>query len=99
MRTEHDQELATFERDVLLVTGRAVRIRPARPSDIGALGDFYDELSDTSNYYRFFGLRRFIPADELAVATVQAVRAHVTLVAEAGDHLIGIGEYHASARR
>ncbi len=92
---EHDQELATFERDVLLATGRAVRIRPARPADVGALGDFYAELSDTSNYYRFFGLRRFIPADELAVATVQAVRAHVTLVAEAGNHLLGIGEYHA----
>ena len=26
---------------------------------------------------------------------MQAVRAHVTLVAEAGDHLLGIGEYHA----
>ena len=76
-------------------TGRAVRIRPARPSDISALRDFYDELSDTSTYYRFFGLRRFIPAEELAAATVQAVRAHVTLVAEAGDHLIGLGEYHA----
>ena len=95
MRTENDQALGTFERDVLLVTGRAVRIRPARPSDISALRDFYDELSDTSTYYRFFGLRRFIPAEELAAATVQAVRAHVTLVAEAGDHLLGIGEYHA----
>ena len=95
MRTEHDQELATFERDVLLITGRAVRIRPARPADVDALGDFYAELSDRSNYYRFFGLRRFIPADELAVATVQAVRAHVTLVAEAGNHILGIGEYHA----
>ena len=55
-RTDTGRNLATFERDVLLVTGRAVRIRPAgagrrRP----VCGAFYDELSDTSTHYRFFG--------------------------------------------
>ena len=94
-RTDTGQRLATFERDVLLVTGRAVRIRPARRSDTAGLGAFYKHLSVTSTRNRFFAMRRFIPAEELAAATVQDVLKHVTLVAEAGDDLIAVGEYHA----
>ncbi|HEX6657490.1 MAG TPA: GNAT family N-acetyltransferase, partial [Ilumatobacter sp.] len=90
-----DRALSSFERDVLLTTGRAVRVRPAGSSDVGRLRDFYGQLSDASNYSRFFGIRRFIPEQELHRATVQNVRAHVTLIAQAGDDLIGVGEYHA----
>ena len=68
-RTDTGQDLATFERDVLLVTGRAVRIRPARRSDTVGLGAFYEHLSVTSTRNRFFAMRRFIPAEELAAAT------------------------------
>ena len=95
MTVTADDELARFERDVLLATGRAVRIRPAWPSDVSRLRGFYEHLSDASNYRRFFGIRRFVPDQELDSATVQAVRAHVTLVAQVGDDLIGVGEYHA----
>ena len=41
LRAESDQDLATFERDVLLSTGRAVRVRPARHLTSARLGDFY----------------------------------------------------------
>jgi len=97
-RTDTGRNLATFERDVLLVTGRAVRIRPARRSDADGLGAFYEQLSATSTRNRFFAMRRFIPAEELAAATVQDVLKHVTLVAEAGDDLIAVGEYHTPFR-
>ena len=57
--------LHPFERDVLTADGRPVRVRPAVFSDAPRLQTFYDGLSDTSSYYRFFGIRRFIPPEEL----------------------------------
>ena len=87
--------LAPFERDVLLATGRAVRVRPAKPRDIERLRSFYQQLDDTSTYSRFFGLRPFIPDDELQRATVQDVDRQVTLIAESDGSIIGVGEYHA----
>ena len=88
--------LAPFERDVLLSSGRPVRIRPAAPADVDSLRSFYGQLDDRSTYLRFFTLRRFIPDDELERATVQDVHLQVTLVAEAANVVVGVGEYHAS---
>ncbi len=87
--------LAPFERDVLLATGRAVHVRPASPRDVERLRSFYQQLDDTSTYSRFFGLRPFIPDDELQRATVQDVHQQVTLIAESDGSIIGVGEYHA----
>ena len=87
--------LAPFERDVLLATGRAVRVRPASPRDVERLRSFYQQLDDTSTYSRFFGLRPFIPDDELQRATLQNVDQQVTLIAESDGSIIGVGEYHA----
>ena len=67
---------------MLLATGRAVQVRAGRPGDVERLRSFYQQLGDTSTYSRFFGIRRFIPDDELERATVQDVHQHVTLVAE-----------------
>jgi acyl-CoA synthetase (NDP forming)/RimJ/RimL family protein N-acetyltransferase len=86
--------LEPFARDVLLVTGRAVHIRPANRDDVPALRDFYVGLGDTSTYYRFFGFRPFIPDDELRRATDQDVHRQVTLLADADGATIGVGEYH-----
>jgi acyl-CoA synthetase (NDP forming)/GNAT superfamily N-acetyltransferase len=88
--------LAPFTRDVLLATGRAVRIRPARIDDVESLRRFYDELSETSSYYRFFGARRFVPVDELRAAAEQDVGDRVTLLVETHGELIAVGEYHAT---
>ena len=87
--------LAPFTRDVLLSTGRAVRVRPAEPDDVASLQRFYDDLSDTSSYFRFFGFRPSIPDDEVLRATEQDVGDHVTLVVDANGELIAVGEYHA----
>ncbi len=87
--------LAPFARDVLLATGRPVRVRPARADDYGALERFYRQLSDASSYFRFFGARPFIPEAELRRATEQDASDHVTLVVDANGELIAVGEYYA----
>ena len=69
--------LAPFARDVLLATGRAVRVRPARPDDVAALGRFYAELSGTSSYFRFFGARS-VDARSRAAAGHRARRRAIT---------------------
>jgi acyl-CoA synthetase (NDP forming)/RimJ/RimL family protein N-acetyltransferase len=89
--------LAPFARDVLLATGRAVRVRPAHPDDVAALGRFYAELSKASSYFRFFGARSAVPDAELQRATVQDVDDHVTLVVDVKGELIAVGEYYAEA--
>ena len=91
--------LAPFERDVLLATGRAVHVRAGGPGDVERLRSFYQQLDDTSTYSRFFGLRSYIPDDELQRATVQDVHQQVTLVAESDGPIIGVGEYHARPGR
>ena len=66
------------------------------PSDVDAAAVVLRRSSTTRpTYCRFFGLRPFIPDDELQRATVQDVRRHVTLVAESDGAIIGVGEYHA----
>ena len=87
--------LAPFERDVLLATGRSVHVRACGPGDVERLRSFYQLLDESSTYSRFFGLRSFIPDDELRRATVHDVHQQVTLVAESDGPIIGIGEYHA----
>jgi len=85
--------LDAFERDVLLATGRAVRIRAADPSDVGSLRSFYDGLTDESRHLRFFGVRSHIPERELVAATVQSPSQHVTLLVHDSGEIIGVGEY------
>jgi acyl-CoA synthetase (NDP forming)/GNAT superfamily N-acetyltransferase len=88
--------LTAFTRDVLLATGRAVRVRPARADDIPALGRFYAGLSRESSYFRFFGARS-VSAEELERATRQDVSDHVTLIVDVNREVIAVGEYYAVA--
>ena len=87
--------LAPFARDVLLATGRPVRVRPATAGDLGALAGFYEGLSEASSYFRFFGVRAVVPEAELRRTTEQDVNDHVTLVVDASGELIAVGEYYA----
>lgn len=85
--------LVRFDRDVLLSTGRTVRIRPSRSSDLGALRSFYDRLSDRSTYLRFFGWRRVLPDEQLRPRLGNDPRETVVLVALDDDEVIAVGEY------
>jgi len=53
---------ATFERDVTLTDGTVLHVRPVRSDDRERLAHLHaHDLSDTSSYSRFFGLRRYLP--------------------------------------
>jgi GNAT superfamily N-acetyltransferase len=81
-----------------LMNGRPVDIAPAGPNDIVRIRSFYDRLSDTSTYFRFFGLRPALPERELEAMVTQDLPRHATLLASIGDELIGIGEFVANER-
>jgi len=79
--------------DELLITGRPIHIAPAQMDDLDRVRAFYKRLSDTSTYYRFFGIRRSIPEHELREVVDPDVDRHVTLLATIGDELVGLGEF------
>lgn len=92
-RPESAAVLVPFDRDVLLSTGRAVRIRPSSSNDLDALHRFYDELSDRSTYLRFFGTRPHRDDAELHPPGGQDVDDHVVLLALDAGQIVGVGEY------
>lgn len=85
--------LARFDRDVLLATGRAVRVRPATTSDLDAIHGFFDHLSDRSTYFRFLGIRPAIVDHYADLTDDLDVEHRVVLLAFDGHELIGVGEY------
>lgn len=80
-----------------LSTGEPVHIALAGPADLERVREFYAKLSDTAAYYRFFGIRRELPDDELRGVVVQRLPDHVTLLASIDGRLVGIGECVAGA--
>lgn len=82
----------------LLANGRSVDIAPAAPADLARVRTFYERLSDTATYSRFFGIRRAIPERELRSVVAQDVPHHVTLLASIDNELIGIGEFVMSEK-
>jgi len=83
--------------DELLINGRPIHIAPAQLADLDRLRSFYQHLSDTSTYFRFFGIRRSIPEHELREAVDPEVDRHVTLLATIDGELVGIGEFIVAA--
>ena len=66
---------------------------PCSPTSTG-----YAASTDTSTYYRCFGIRRHLPDSELG-AVAGAGTQHVTLLASIDEQLIGIGEYRRVLRQ
>src|SRR4051812_14032781 len=91
--------LEAFDRDVLASTGRSVRVRPSRPSDLPAMRRFYDDLSDRATYFRFFGFRPASIERYLNPAGGQDIARHVMLIALDAGALVAIGEYIRIADR
>ena len=86
-------DVSDIEHDALLINGHPVHIAPAELSDLPRVRQFYKWLSDTSTYYRFFGIRRSIPERELLNMVDPAVDDHVTVLATVDGELAGIGEF------
>jgi len=83
--------------DGLLINGRPVHIAPSQMADLERVRLFYQHLSDSSTYYRFFGIRRAIPERELREVVDPEADGHVTLVATIDGDLVGIGEFVVAA--
>jgi GNAT superfamily N-acetyltransferase len=88
-----DVEAPDGGHDELLITGQSIHIAPAQLGDLDRVRGFYQQLSDMSTYYRFFGIRRSIPEHELREAVDPDVDRHVTLLATIDGELVGIGEF------
>ena len=96
-RKKNHLHLDEFERDVLLIDGSTVHLRPIRPSDGEALRQFFQRLSPRSRYLRFHhpqphlsdeDIRRFTEVDYDRVFGIVA-----TLGEPPEERLIGVGHY------
>src|SRR4051812_42524271 len=74
-------ERSEMDYDALLINGHPVHIAPAQLADLGRVRLFYQDLSNASTYYRFFGIRRAIPERELLNIVDPHVEEHVTVLA------------------
>ena len=87
--------LAPFARDVLLATGRPVRIRPARVDDVGAWNASTKSSARRRATSDSSASVKSSRKPNCARSVEQDISDHVTLVAEANGELIAIGEYYA----
>ncbi|PYQ31759.1 MAG: GNAT family N-acetyltransferase [Acidobacteria bacterium] len=86
---------AQFESDVVLRTGRTLRIRPIRPGDSEQLLRFYADLSPASLHARFFDMPSPERAAESSPADVDYVH-EFGAIAELKDKIVGVAHYFAS---
>ena len=86
---------ARLERDVTLGDGTVMHIRPVRREDRAEIKELHDHgLSDTSAYYRFFGLRPHFQNEFLDNMTRFDPEQRVTLVAILGGDIVAAGTYN-----
>jgi GNAT superfamily N-acetyltransferase len=89
--------LADFERDVLLIDGSTVHLRPINPSDADALRQFFERLRPRSRYLRFHHPRPHVSDEEIQRFTEVDNRKTFGIVAALGEppdeRLIAVGHY------
>lgn len=79
-----------WEADVLLSDGRAVHLRPIRPTDGDALRAFHESLSDRTVYLRFFTAKRSLSDADVDYFTGVDHHDRVALVAIDAGAMIGV---------
>ncbi|MDQ1487055.1 MAG: hypothetical protein QOJ62_2748 [Actinomycetota bacterium] len=79
--------------DALLSDTGIVRIRTVQPSDVTALREMYDGVSDDAHYLRFFSVSRARDGDELERLTRAADDCHTSLLAEVGGTVVGVATW------
>jgi ribosomal protein S18 acetylase RimI-like enzyme len=69
-------------------------VRTLRATDLAAVAEMLNRLSDTSRYRRFFSLG--VGGSRRELAYLPSVDGHerVALVAEVGDRVVGLARYH-----
>ncbi len=82
-----------LEADVLLVDGRSAEVRPVVPNDLEAVRQLHESLSEDSSYYRFFSVRRSLPATEVGRWVQVDYRNRLALVAFVDGELVAEAAY------
>jgi acetyltransferase len=84
---------AELEGEIALRDGRAVRVRPIRPEDVGRETRFVDGLSERSRYQRFMGYLPHLTPRMLARFTQLDYDRELALVAIWEGEFIAVGRY------
>jgi acyl-CoA synthetase (NDP forming)/RimJ/RimL family protein N-acetyltransferase len=79
--------------DALLTDGRAIRIRPSKPSDAARLITFHQHLSPYSVYHRYFGVHPAISENEARHVVEVDYAQRMCFVAEIADQFVGFASY------
>jgi len=87
-----------LERDVVLRTGRTLRIRPLRNDDAPALRRFFDALSAATLHYRFFDTRRVDDRFIAAMIDLDYER-DFGIAGEIGGEIVAVAHYFSSKRK
>jgi acyl-CoA synthetase (NDP forming)/GNAT superfamily N-acetyltransferase len=88
-----------FARDVTLADGSVIHVRPVRPDDRRGVIELHDTLiSDTSAYFRFFGIRPHLSDELIDRMTTFEPSSTVSVVAEQAGQIVGHGFYARRAR-
>jgi acetyl coenzyme A synthetase (ADP forming)-like protein len=92
-------DLSGLERDVVLIDGSTVHLRPVHASDGAKIREFFERLSPRSRYLRFHQDRPHVAEDDIRRFTQVDYRRSFGIVATLGEapneRIIGIGHYIA----
>jgi RimJ/RimL family protein N-acetyltransferase len=90
-------EFRDYDATDTLLDGESIRVRAIHPVDREKLVKHFESLSPESVYFRFFGPKKTLSAQELAHFTEVDYRDHVALIATVndrdGERIIGVGRY------
>ena len=90
VRGRYPSELET---DIVLRTGRTVRLRPVRPDDAVKLDAFHHHLSSDSIYRRYFSFHPELSHEEICHLTLVDYVDRLALVIEDDGELVAVGRY------
>ena len=94
---EHEQQMAEYpanlEREVAMLDGSVVHLRPIRPDDEARLVAFHGRLSSHSVYLRFFGFHPTLSANEVRRFTHVDYLNRLAFVIDLDGRLGAVGRY------
>lgn len=82
-----------LEADVVIPTGRTLRLRPIRADDARKLDAFHHHLSSDSIYRRYFSLHPELSHEEVCHLTQVDYVDRLAFVIEDGDELVAVARY------
>jgi GNAT superfamily N-acetyltransferase len=93
--------LTQYSADISLRDFTPVHIRAIRPYDKSKLSEHFQQLSEESVFFRFFGAKQELTEEDLSYFTDIDFEYHVALVAmihtDEDSRIIGVGRYIQSA--